>query len=77
MIKRRLVRLVRALASPESEIVGGWWVGEKFIDSIEVDGNDLILCLWDDKLEYQVDGDILTDEEMLELINQLEQILLN
>jgi len=77
-LHNRLHNLVSVLASPQSEIIGLWLIGDIYIDSISAypDGS-VILCMWSDSLEYQLDSKDLSDEEVLDLIEQLEQILLN
>ena len=76
-MKKRLISLIRVLASPGTEIVGEWWCGDNYIDSIELTTSGFNVNMWSGSLELQLSDEDLTPDDMMELIEQLEQILLN
>lgn len=77
-MKERLVRLVEALADGEMEIVVNVFIDDQIIDSIQLtDDGGFICCIWEEDREYQIEDDKLTDDQMLDLIEQLEEILRN
>ena len=75
MIRRRLYKLVKALAGGDNEIVGNWFIGDQIIDSIGIVNGDIVMCVWDDNTEYQIYDSQLTNDQLLDLIEQLEDIL--
>lgn len=74
-MKKRLIKLIKVLAEGETEIVGNWFVGDQIIDSIQLVQNGFICCIWEDDKEYQITDEQLTEEQMLDLIEQLEDVL--
>jgi hypothetical protein len=75
-MKERLIRLVEALADGDMEIVVNVFIDDQIIDSIQLtDNGGFICCIWEDDIEYQILSEQLTDAQMLDLIEQLEEIL--
>lgn len=73
----KLKNLVSVLASPESDITGGWWVSDQFIDCISIQDGEVILCIWDGSYEHQINARNISEHDLQNLIEDLEQILYN
>jgi hypothetical protein len=75
--RKRLINLVRVLSSPETELIGSWWVGGQHIDSLELTPTGVRLNIWTDSTEFYLLDSEISDEAILDLVYELEQILLN
>lgn len=76
--KKRLIDLVKALAGDSDEIVVNCFIDDQIIDSIQLLGeDDFIICIWEGDIEYQIDSEQLTKNQILDLIEQLEEVLRN
>ena len=76
MIRKRLYKLVKALAGDDNEIVGNWFIGNQIIDSISIINGEVVMCIWgEDDLEHQIFDNQLSKDQLLDLIEQLEDIL--
>lgn len=74
----RLKRLVKILASPHNELIGPFWIGEHYIDTIEITYNDdIIFHFFEADIDKETPAIIVGDKNLLELVEQLEKILLN
>ena len=74
----RLVRLVKVLTEPSYELIGPWWVGTQYIDTLELTyEGDIIIHSFNGDIDYEMPAFTMLDKDILELVEQLENILLN